>query len=292
MIDKPLHPYASAELQTESRKWWNTNPMSYDWHGTNPAQEGTREFFEEIDRRFFGASPLFKGTKPFASLIPFDDLNGKRVLEIGCGQGSHSQLLTTAGCTLTSIDLTARAVDLTKRRLAINGLTADVREMDAERMEFQANEFDFVWSWGVIHHSANTDQIVREVTRVLKPGGEFRFMVYNRHAFDTYMKVVRGLVTTKPLRGMSVDDILSFYTDGYVARFYSRDTVTKLVEENGLRIRETSVLGQTSELLPLSGKGTMGRIKYSLLAHFPERLSATVLRAAGSFLFAIAYKPR
>jgi ubiquinone/menaquinone biosynthesis C-methylase UbiE len=88
--------------------------------------------------------------------------------------------------------------------------------MDAECLEFHDEEFDFIWSWGVIHHSAHTDRIVRQVARVLKPGDQFRLMVYNRRAFDTYTKMVRGWLTAKPLRGMSTDDILSFYTDGYL----------------------------------------------------------------------------
>jgi 2-polyprenyl-3-methyl-5-hydroxy-6-metoxy-1,4-benzoquinol methylase len=290
MIDKPYHPHAAAELQDESRGWWTRNPMSYDWRGTNAAPEGSREFFEEIDRRFFHASPFFRGEGPFARLIPFADLRGKRVLEIGCGLGSHSQLLAEAGCNLTSIDLTSRAVALTTRRLSLRDLSADIREMDAERMEFDDAEFDFVWSWGVIHHSEHSDQIVRQVARVLKPKGEFRFMVYHRAAFDSYTKIARGFLTGKFLRGMSIDDVLGFYTDGYVARFYTRKQLTKLIEENGLKSERVSVLGQTSELVPLPGRGWIGRLKYGLVNRIPARLAEGVLRRRGSFLFAIARK--
>ena len=145
MIDKPYRPGdAGRGLQSNSQLWWNKHPMSYDWHGTSPAPEGTREFFEEIDRRFFYASPFFRGERPFAALIPFEAIKGKRVLEIGCGQGSHTQLLAQAGCRVTAIDITKRAVELTKSRLSLNGLAADVIEMDAEQMEFGDAEFDFV----------------------------------------------------------------------------------------------------------------------------------------------------
>jgi 2-polyprenyl-3-methyl-5-hydroxy-6-metoxy-1,4-benzoquinol methylase len=291
MIEKPYRTELVREVQGASRNWWAKNPMSYDWRGTNPAPEGTREFFEEIDRRFFHASPLYRGERPFADLIPFAQLRGKRVLEIGCGLGSHSQLLAEAGCKLTSIDLTPRAVMLTTRRLALHHLLADVREMDAERMDFGDSEFDFVWSWGVIHHSAHTDQIVRQVARVLKPGGEFRLMVYNRRAFDTYTKVVRGLMTGKPFRGMSMDDILSFYTDGYLARFYTRRQLAELIEDNGLQNERISVLGQTSELVPLPGKGRIGQLKYRLVAKIPAGMAETTLKRTGSFLFAVARKP-
>lgn len=290
MLDKPFYPNQAIELQNENRNWWRRHPMSYDWRSTIVAAEGTREFFEEIDRRFFGASPFFHGNPPFADLIPYESLRGKRVLEIGCGLGSHSELLAEAGCKLTAIDLTARAVELTSRRLILKDLATDVREMDAERMEFASREFDFVWSWGVIHHSAQTNQIVREVARVLKPGGEFRFMVYNRRSFDACTKLARGQLTGKALRGMSRADILSYYTDGFLARFYDREQLRARIEENGLTSKSIAVLGQTSELIPLPGRGAFGRIKDSLLQRVPDWLAKAALRRVGSFLFAIAEK--
>ena len=290
-MEKERHPRFVTSLQRENKNWWTRHPMSYDWHGSNGYGEGTPEFFQEIDRRFFNSSPLFSGTQPFARFIPFQDLKGKRVLEIGCGLGSHSQLLAEAGCKLSSIDLTARAVALTKRRLELNHLQGEVVEMDGENMSFEDDEFDFVWSWGVIHHSAHTDRIVREVTRVLKPGGEFRLMVYNRRAFDSYVKLMRGFASGKFFSGMSMDEVLSYYTDGFIARFYDQRSLKRLLEDNDLRLVATSTLGQTSELLPLPGAGVVGRIKYGLVAKIPDTVAVPILRRTGSFLFGVAIKP-
>lgn len=291
MIERELHPQLVPGLQRENKSWWTRHPMSYDWHGSNGYEEGTPEFFQEIDRRFFNSSPLFSGSQPFARFIPFQDLKGKRVLEIGCGLGSHSQLLAEAGCELSSIDLTSRAVALTKRRLEMKNLAGDVCEMDGENMNFPEDEFDFVWSWGVIHHSAHTDRIVREVARVLKPGGEFRLMVYNRKAFDSYVKLMRGLASGKFFSGMSKDEVLSYYTDGFIARFYDRSSLKRLLEDNGLRLVATSPLGQTSELLPIPGVGVVGRIKYGLVSKIPDSVAIPLLRRTGSFLFGVAVKP-
>jgi 2-polyprenyl-3-methyl-5-hydroxy-6-metoxy-1,4-benzoquinol methylase len=291
MFEKSSNAFDAVELQHESRNWWHKHPMNYDWYATNSAPENTKEFFEEIDRRFFLASPLYEGPIPFARIIPFENLTGKRVLEIGCGFGSHSQLLARAGCKLSSIDITAKAVQQTRCRLELNNLNADVREMDAEKMDFADNEFDFVWSWGVIHHSAHTDRIVDEVARVLKPGGEFRVMVYNRKAFDSYIKIIRGFVTGKILKRMSISDILSYYTDGYIARFYTRSDLQELLTRSGLRVRTVRPMGQTSELVPLPGKGAIGKMKYALVARLPQDLTVRALSRTGSFLFAVAYKP-
>ena len=288
MIEKQRHPEFARSLQKENKNWWTRNPMSYDWHGSNRYEEGSAEFFKEIDTRFFNSSPLFEGSQPFGRFIPFQELKGKRVLEIGCGLGSHSQLLAEAGCRLTSIDLTPRAVALTKRRLELNQLSAEVLEMDGENMTFRDAEFDFVWSWGVIHHSAHTDRIVREVARVLKPGGEFRLMVYNRRAFDSYVKLMRGFATGKFFSGMSTDEILSYYTDGFIARFYDQKSLKTLLEANGLRLLSATPLGQTSELVPLPGTGLTGSLKYGIVSKIPDAFASSVLRKTGSFLFAVA----
>jgi len=288
MIEKERHPQLVQSLQKENKTWWSRNPMSYDWHGSNGFEEGSAEFFTEIDKRFFNSSPLFEGAQPFVRFIPFPELNGKRVLEIGCGLGSHSQLLAEAGCKLSSIDLTTRAVALTKRRLELNQLPGEVMEMDGENMSFENNEFDFVWSWGVIHHSAHTDRIVREVARVLKPGGEFRLMVYNRRAFDSYVKLMRGFASGKFFSGMSADEVLSYYTDGFIARFYDQKSLKRLLEANGLRMLSTTALGQTSELVPLPGTGLTGSLKYGIVSKIPDSLARNILTRTGSFLFAVA----
>ena len=63
--------------------------MTYDWHGEVSSTPGTREWFNEIDRRFVDASrPYLTSQRPFDRIMP-DDLHGQRVLEIGCGMGLH-----------------------------------------------------------------------------------------------------------------------------------------------------------------------------------------------------------
>jgi len=283
-----------ARAQAESRRWWESNPMSYDWHKTIRAPEGSLDFYQEIDRRFFSSSSFYRGvrpfTRPFERWIPFDRLSGRRVLEIGCGLGVHAQLLSEAGCNLTCIDLTERAAENTRRRLALCGLPADVRRMDAEQMDFQDGEFDFVWSWGVIHHSADTNRILQQVHRVLKPGGEFRFMVYHRRSLSGLYCLGRGLLSGRFFKGMSARQVLSFYTDGYLARFYTRRELRDLLLHCGFSRIETRILGQKSELLPLPGKGALGSLKRVLLRMLPDALAERALSVAGYFLFAVAHK--
>jgi 2-polyprenyl-3-methyl-5-hydroxy-6-metoxy-1,4-benzoquinol methylase len=118
--------------------------MSYDWRQTISAPQGSSGYFNEIDQRFFTAFPFYAGDPPFSRLIPFGELASARVLEIGCGLGSHAQLLAQSGCILTAIDLTDTAVETSRRRLGLQGLSADVLVMDAGHLDFPDNTFDLV----------------------------------------------------------------------------------------------------------------------------------------------------
>ncbi len=281
----------SSSAQEHNRRWWNQTPMSYDWRRKITLPEGSREFFDEVDARFYASSPFYRAPQPYGRLIPFEKLKGKRVLEIGCGLGLHSQLMAEAGARLTSIDLTPRAVGLTRKRMDLKGIESDVRVMDAENMEFEENEFDFVWSWGVIHHSAQTERIVSEVFRVLRPSGEFRSMVYHKRSINALAIMTRGLITGKFFRGMSTEDVFNLYSDGYSARFYSASEFGSMLIRNGFAIEDVRIVGQKSELIPIPGNGVFGRIKYAVVPAIPDSFAENILSLVGGFLFVTATKP-
>ena len=281
------------ELQKKNIEWWNANPMDYDWHKTSPYQEGSKEWFIDVSRRFFCESASFfaqnKGEKPFSKLIPYDLIKGKKVLEIGCGTGNHTKLIAEQGCQLTAIDITPKAVVLTKKRLDLWNLKANVLQMDAENMSFSDSIFDFIWSWGVIHHSSNPEAIVAEMARVLKKGGEARVMVYHKNSICAGTSIVRGLLTAKPFKGYTIQDILSFYSDGFVARFYTQKEATEMFKKYFSEV-ETSVYGQKSELYPIPNTGFIRRIKSQLISMTPNTIAGKILGFVGSFLFIVAKK--
>src|SRR5437868_3396212 len=114
--------------QSSIRRWWNDNPMTYDWEGSIRAEPGSATYLDEVERRFLGESWFAQqaGQPPYSGLIDFAALDGKEVLEIGCGTGVHARLLAESGANVTAIDLTPTAVELTTRRLQQHGLQARV----------------------------------------------------------------------------------------------------------------------------------------------------------------------
>jgi SAM-dependent methyltransferase len=271
--------------QSDVRRWWADNPMTYDWRGEIPHAPGSPEHLAEVERRFlseawFAQAP---GEPPFSALIPYAELQAKNVLEIGCGTGVHARLLAAAGARLTAIDLTPTAVELTKLRLELAGLEADVREADAESLPFPDASFDFVWSWGVIHHSESTDRVLSEIARVLRPGGRLALMVYHRNSITFWIDYFlhRGVLRGGLLRE-SPDELANRWSDGVIARHYTRRGFAAALAPWFDDV-ETHVMGQISEAVPLPR-----RLRQFVAPLVPRGAQEGVLRRFGWFLHATA----
>ncbi len=117
------------------------------------------------------------------ALADFPSGAGKRVLEVGVGMGADLLRWMDAGADATGVDLTKRAVAITRRRLGEAGFDADVRVADAERLPFESDSFDIVYSWGVLHHSPSPPTALAEACRVLAPGGRLKLMLYHRRSW-------------------------------------------------------------------------------------------------------------
>jgi ubiquinone/menaquinone biosynthesis C-methylase UbiE len=281
------------ELQKKNLDWWNTNPMAYDWRKDSPYEEGSEAWFGEVDRRFFSESASFfaqeKGGKPFSRLIPYNALKGKDVLEIGCGSGAHAQLLAASECQLQVIDLTPKAVELTKRRFGLQGSKALVLQMDGEKLAFRDGSFDFIWSWGVIHHSANPESIISEMARVLRQGGQTRVMVYHKNSIAVLANILRGFITGKFFTGLSIHEVLNCYADGAIARFYSKKQLSGMFFRYFDEVR-VYVYGQKNEIYPIPGTGLSGVIKRHMTDMTSNAMAEKILNRVGTFLFIVAYK--
>src|SRR5262249_54414390 len=123
----------------------------------------------------------------------------------------------------TGIDLTAHAVEMTSKRFKLFKLPGKVLEMDAEETSFSNSSFDFVWSWGVIHHSADTGQVLKEMHRVLRPDGKCVVMVYHRSwwVFWVVYGLLKGVLQGRVRKLGSVHHVSQAATDGAIARYYT-----------------------------------------------------------------------
>jgi 2-polyprenyl-3-methyl-5-hydroxy-6-metoxy-1,4-benzoquinol methylase len=274
---------SAGEAQAANRAWWTEHTMSYDWKDKIVRQEFSREWFDEVDHRFIQSARHFAhGDRPFGKIIPFEAIAGKRVLEVGCGMGLHTELMARAGAEVTAIDISPTSVAATKARLALKDIAADVREADAETIEFE-DQFDFIWSWGVIHHSSRTGRVLRNLHRALRPGGELRFMVYSLDGMQAYA-VIASRYLLGFWRGRSLDELLWRSTDGYLARYFTRDSLANLCRTFFDDV-ELQVFGLEADAIPLPS--ALRRLVRPL---FTDRYIEGAVRRRGTFLFATAVK--
>lgn len=263
----PSDQQVAQEWQQANRAWWESSPMRYDWRDEIEPEPGSPEFFRSIDDRFFTSVERYMpwSTRPFDNLIDFEGLQNLDVLEIGVGFGSHAQLIAPHTKSYTGIDLTEAASSMTARRLKLAGITANIQQMDAERMTFEDCSFDYVWSWGVIHHSSNPQRILEEMHRVLRPGGAATVMIYHRSWFYYVNAIIRGVFRREFLRTRSLNEIMQSSTDVAIARFYRPPEWQKLC--HGLfDVDSIQVTGLKTDALPLPA----GALKQKLEAVVPD----------------------
>jgi ubiquinone/menaquinone biosynthesis C-methylase UbiE len=113
---------------------------------------------------------------------------------VGCGIGTDLVRFARGGARVTGIDLSTTAIDLARRNFDAQGVAAeDLLVGNGEALPFADASFDVVYGHGVIQYTADATRLVEECRRVLVPGGDAIFMVYNRvswlNALSLVMKV-------------------------------------------------------------------------------------------------------
>jgi ubiquinone/menaquinone biosynthesis C-methylase UbiE len=99
------------------------------------------------------------------------DLAGKRVLDIGCGLGGKTVAYAEARARVTGVDLSEKNVAQCSAFARARGVEAAFAAGDAERLPFAGGSFDAVIANDSLEHFANPEAALRELARVLKPGG-------------------------------------------------------------------------------------------------------------------------
>jgi len=236
----------AASAQDRNRLWWERLPMTYaDWAADDRLPAGPEEL-KRIEDQLFAASPFLR------TRFDFTRFRGRRVLDVGCGTGVLSCRFAKDGAQVTAMDLTGAAVALARRNAAAQGLDAlRVVQADAEHMAFPADTFDFVFSWGVLHHTSDTGRAFREVCRVLKPGGAGLIMVYHRrsvayYGHGLYWLLLRG----KIFSGHTLGTVQDFYTDGYYHRYLTGDEIAALLRDAGLTPTRITVTQYEKKIVP------------------------------------------
>jgi SAM-dependent methyltransferase len=264
---------ANAELKTEVQKFWDADPCGSRYLGE-------REDFDAHASSRYEREPYIR---EFAGFL---DASGKRVLEVGVGMGADYLEWLKAGAQATGVDLSAVSLDRARRRCEIAGYVPDLRQADAEHLPFADNTFDLVYSYGVMHHSPDPAQCVREARRVLKPGGTLRIMIYHHASLTGLMLWLRYGC----LRNLSLRETVRDHLESPGTNSYTIDESRALLEGfEQIKFRQEFSPGDLLLNEPSSRfQGSLYRMIWNL---YPRPLVRLFGRKLGLFLLISARKP-
>jgi ubiquinone/menaquinone biosynthesis C-methylase UbiE len=178
MIETPTKTNASID---SVNAFWNTEAC-----GTHFVSDfiNLKDFYEKFREH------RYRTEWHIPILVPFAEARGQEVLEIGTGNGADAAMFALHGARYTGVDLTEAALDATRKHFSVLGLTGTFRRENAEALSFPDESFDWVYSHGVLHHTPNTQRAVDEVWRVLKRGGKATVMLYHKHSFNYFFRIM------------------------------------------------------------------------------------------------------
>jgi len=265
------------DLKQDVRAYWNRKPCGTE---VTEAPRLSRAYFDQIEAYRYAVEPEILAFAQFAQA------HGKRVLEVGVGAGTDLVHWVRAGALATGIDLTEEATELARTRLELDRVKAALVQADCENLPFPEGSFDLVYSWGVIHHTADTWRALDEILRVCRPEGTCKVMVYNLHSvasLKTWMRYC--LLRGRPYHSLSW--ALWHHMESRGTKAFTRRQLERELERRGV-VRVTIGSGLSYYDKPQSSEPLANRI-----LTLGAQAVAIVLgwRAPGWFMTAEFQKP-
>jgi ubiquinone/menaquinone biosynthesis C-methylase UbiE len=210
-----------GDLKEQVRQFWNK--QSCDTQVARSAKF-SREYFEEIESFRYRDQPFIH------AFAQFTRARGRKVLEVGVGSGTDFIQWLRAGAAASGIDLTQEALDNVTRRIQLYDLPhpEQLCVADAENLPFPQDSFDLGYSFGVLHHSPDTVRAIGELVRVIRPGGELKTMLYNRHSIYVANQWIKhALLKGRPWKTLSW--IVFHHMENIGTKAYTRGELLRLL---------------------------------------------------------------
>jgi len=152
--------------------------------------------------------------------LPAEWFEGKSVLDAGCGAGRYSWAMCTMGAHVLSIDQSLHGLERTRR--ACDAFSSHrVRQVNLVEALGIDEQFDLVWSFGVLHHTGDTYGCYRRLVPLVRPGGYLFLMLYGepRHGqLDDYRAVLEYERWRRLTRNMTFDERLAAVREAMARR--------------------------------------------------------------------------
>ena len=162
------------------KKFWNDRPCNVRH---SKKETGTKAYFDEVEKKKFFVEPHIK------SFSHFNEWNGKKVLEIGCGLATAGINFARYGAEYTGVELSSESLALAKKRFDVYNQYGNFYEGNAEELTnfLPEDKYHLIYSWGVLHHTPHPEKAMAEISKYLAKDGVFKLMLYASESWKNYM---------------------------------------------------------------------------------------------------------
>jgi ubiquinone/menaquinone biosynthesis C-methylase UbiE len=190
--------------RVEAQKQWNARAC-----GELEGDKDSAEYFLQVEQDRYGPQAWAR------DYFRYDGFSGKKVLEVGVGQGTDLMQFASGGAQCYGVDITDNHLTLTQRNFELRGKKVDLRKADATQLPFRDGFFDCVYSFGVMHHIPEIEKVIAEARRVLKPGGILMIALYHKwSAFHIFWKLLAHGLRHGWLFSKGYDGLLATIEEG------------------------------------------------------------------------------
>ncbi len=246
-----------------TQAYWDENVTNWK---VATQDHDTLGFFEELEEY------RFEKLHYLPKLVNFAGYEGKQLLDVGCGLANDTSRFARGGALVTGIDLSSRAATLSQRNFELRGLEGTFKQMDGGNLEFADNSFDVVYCHTVLHFAYNPEAIIKEIHRVLKPGGQAIIMTVNRHSW---------LMVMHKLMGVEID-----YLDSPVFHPYTISEFRNLLRP----FSQVNIIPERFPVRTVVHKGVKGLLYNVLFVDLFNLLPRSITRRTGYHLMAFVSK--
>ncbi len=266
----------TAQTEVEAiRRYWEGHPLGVQYITDDSIEIGSRQFFSHI-RPWMNPYKfpwIMERIEKEAAL-----LEGKHLLEVGCGLGYDSLEFLKRGVRVTATDLTPTAVRLTRRHFELEGVEAEeIRQENALALSFQDGTFDAVWANGVLHATGDPECALREVKRVLKPGG--RAIISHFYRRPSWMYLLHRLGRANIEHEDEDPPVNEFLNERKILALFSGFEVIEAVREH-YRALPICRTGVKAALYTFGFKPVYNLLPRVLAQHLAYKFSVTATKRA------------
>lgn len=187
------------------------------------------------------------GSKKFYRDLIYKNLDGKRVLEYGCGPGSQAFSLVANGAEVFAIDISDVAIEQAKETAEDQNVSIDFRVMDAENLLFEDQMFDIVCGSGILHH-LDLSSCFSELNRVLKTDGKGVFFEPLGHnpVINFYRRMTPGIRTDDehPLLMEDIRLAKTYFQDVNAHFFHLTSLFASFIPDSKIKVAFSKTLDQ------------------------------------------------